>query len=106
MPDAEVLQRVYKVLLERKETLPDDSYAASLFRKGEDAILRKVGEEALEVLLASKANDEPEMIHEVADLWFHLLVLLAHHEIPPARIYAELQDRFGKRRNREERHKR
>jgi len=106
MPDAEVLQQVYKVLLERKESLPDDSYAAALFRKGEDSILRKVGEEALEVLLASKANDEPEIIHEVADLWFHLLVLLAHHEIPPARIYAELQDRFGKRRNLEERHKR
>jgi len=99
MSQAEILQRIYEVLLERKKTLPDDSYTASLFRGGEDAILRKVGEEALEVLLASKTGDPPEIIHEVADLYFHLLVLLAHHEIPPARIFAELEARFGKQRN-------
>ncbi len=97
MFDTEILQRIYEVLLERKETLPDDSYTASLFRKGEDAILRKVGEETLEVLLASKAGVETETVHEVADLWFHLLVLLAYHGIPPERVCAELQTRFGKK---------
>ncbi|NOY54309.1 MAG: phosphoribosyl-ATP diphosphatase [Deltaproteobacteria bacterium] len=105
MSDAEILRRIYEVLLERKKSLPDASYTASLFRQGEDAILRKVGEETLEVLLASKAGVESEIVHETADLYFHLLVLLAHHGIPLARIYAELTDRFGKRRDRDQREK-
>jgi len=99
MSDAEILDRIHAVLVERRKTLPEESYTASLFRQGEDAILRKVGEEALEVLLASKTGVESEIVHETADLYFHLLVLLAHHGISPARVYGELESRFGKGRN-------
>ncbi len=99
MSDTEILQRIETVLQERKKTLPEGSYTASLFRAGEDAILRKVGEEALEVVLASKTGVASEIVHETADLYFHLLVLLADHGIPLSRICAELESRFGKRRN-------
>ena len=74
--------------------MPEGSYVASLMTKGLDSILKKVGEEAGEVIIASKNNDQKEIVHEVADLWFHTLVTLAYHEIPLDAIYHELDKRF------------
>lgn len=90
-----VLRQIYEVLLDRKRRLPPDSYTASLFRQGEDAVLKKVAEEACEVILASKSGFEDKIIHETADLLFHLLALLGWHGIPPERIFDELEKRFG-----------
>ncbi len=100
MGNQEILKQIYEVILDRKKRQPQTSYTASLFQKGEDAILKKIGEEAWEVMLASKAGKEDEIIHEVADLYFHLLVMLGLHEIPPERVFGELEKRFkvsGKR---------
>lgn len=96
MDKSGVLQQIYDILLERKGALPGDSYSARLFREGEDAILKKIGEEAAEVLLASKSGREDALVHEIADLWFHTLVLLAYHGTPADRIFGELQGRLGK----------
>ncbi|MDX1764871.1 MAG: phosphoribosyl-ATP diphosphatase [bacterium] len=96
MDKSGVLQQIYDILLERKAALPRDSYTARLFKEGEDAILKKTGEEAAEVLLASKSGREEALVHEVADLWFHTLVLLAYHGTPVDRIFDELEGRLGK----------
>ena len=90
-----ILDKLYALLLERKKNLPKDSYTAALFIKGEDAILKKLGEEACEVILAAKSGKKNEIIFEAADLLFHLLMLLGYHEIPPAHIFEELNRRFG-----------
>ncbi len=95
MTDQSVLTRIYEVILERKKEMPPDSYTASLFRQGEDAVLKKIAEEACEVILASKSKQGNEIVHETADALFHLLVLLGYHEIPPDRIFEELERRFG-----------
>ncbi|MFQ5559260.1 MAG: bifunctional phosphoribosyl-AMP cyclohydrolase/phosphoribosyl-ATP diphosphatase HisIE [Nitrospinota bacterium] len=94
---AGIIDSVHKVILSRKESGQDDSYVASLFKKGEDSILKKIGEEAGEVIIASKNADRDEIVWEVADLWFHSLVLLGFHTITPEDIYAELKKRFGKK---------
>jgi phosphoribosyl-ATP pyrophosphohydrolase/phosphoribosyl-AMP cyclohydrolase len=91
-----MLEKVYQTILERKQTPQADSYVSSLFEGGADRILKKVVEEAGEVLLGSKAGKRDEIIHEVADLWFHTLVVLGYHEIGPGEIYQELANRFGK----------
>src|SRR2546427_2129965 len=91
-----VLERVYETILKRKRLPSSDSYVASLFKAGQDTILEKVTEEAGEMILASKGRKREEIIHEAADLLFHLLVALGYHEIPPAEIYQELARRFGK----------
>lgn len=96
MDNSPILQQIYDILLVRKATLPGGSYTAALFEQGEDAILKKIGEEAAEVLLASKSGREEALVHEVADLWFHTLVLLAYHGTPVDRILAELKERLGK----------
>jgi phosphoribosyl-ATP pyrophosphohydrolase len=95
MAGQSILTRIYDVVLERKKEMPPDSYTASLFRQGEDAILKKVAEEASEVILASKSKQEDKIVHEVSDTFFHLLVLLGYHKIPPGRIFGELERRFG-----------
>jgi phosphoribosyl-ATP pyrophosphohydrolase/phosphoribosyl-AMP cyclohydrolase len=92
-----VLADVYAVILDRKARRPEGSYVASLFAGGVDRILRKIGEESAEVLTASKNADRSQLIYEMADLWFHTLVLLAHHDIRPEEIAQELRRRFGKR---------
>jgi phosphoribosyl-ATP pyrophosphohydrolase len=92
---SDVLEELAKVLEERKEHAPESSYVASLYAKGTDAILKKVGEESSEVIIAAKAGDKEALIHETADLWFHTLVLLAHAGLSPGDILAELQRRFG-----------
>ncbi|HSD50070.1 MAG TPA: bifunctional phosphoribosyl-AMP cyclohydrolase/phosphoribosyl-ATP diphosphatase HisIE [Candidatus Methylomirabilis sp.] len=91
-----ILAEVYGVILDRKARRPEGSYVSSLFAGGVDRILKKIGEESAEVLTASKNADRAQVIYETADLWFHTLVLLAHHEIRPEEIAQELRRRFGK----------
>jgi len=95
MIDAAILQRLGQVLAERRGADPQSSYVAQLYAKGEDAILRKVLEEAAEVLLASKQGDTLALVREVADVWFHTLVLLAWHGLGPDDVLAELRRREG-----------
>ncbi len=92
---AEILQRLTDTLEARKRAAPDTSYVAKLFSKGEDAILKKVGEEATEVILASKGGDKTQLVYETADLWFHTLVLLAHHGLSAQHVLSELARREG-----------
>jgi phosphoribosyl-ATP pyrophosphohydrolase len=84
------------VLLARRIADPEKSYVAGLHARGLDAILKKVGEEAIEVLLAAKAHDRHALVHETADLWFHTLVLLAERGLGPEDVLAELERRFGR----------
>ncbi len=88
---------LYRVICERKVSRPEGSYVASLFDRGANQILKKIAEEAAEVVLASKDGERRQVIYEVADLWFHTLVLLAQQEIPPQEIVQELARRVGKR---------
>lgn len=90
-----ILDAVYQVVQERKNNPTEKSYVASLYAKGLDKILGKIGEEATEVAVAGKGGDLDEVVSEVADLWFHTLVLLAYYDLPPEKIYAELERRFG-----------
>ena len=92
-----ILADVYGVILDRKTQTPEGSYVASLFAKGRDQILKKILEEAAEVLTASKDGDRKQLVYEMADLWFHTLVLLAEHDVRPEEIAGELGRRFGKR---------
>jgi phosphoribosyl-ATP pyrophosphohydrolase len=91
----DILTRIAEVLEQRKEAAPTNSYVASLYAGGTDAILRKVAEESIEVLLAVKAGNSQQIVHEVADLWFHCLVLLANQQLNPQAVLDELAQRFG-----------
>ena len=93
-PD-DVLARVAATIASRKGADAGTSYVASLLSKGDDAILKKIGEEATETVLAGKGGDPARITAEVADLWFHCLVLLAHHGLGPADVLAELARREG-----------
>ena len=92
---AEVLQRLAEVLEERRQADPERSYVAGLYHQGLDAILKKVGEEATEVVLAAKDGQREALVRELADLWFHTLVLLAHQGSGPQAVLDELARRFG-----------
>lgn len=91
----DVLSELGKVLEARKAESPDSSYVAKLYAKGLDAILKKIGEEATETVMAAKDGDPDKIIYEVADLWFHSMVLLAHQGLSSAEVLAELERRFG-----------
>ncbi|HKI50478.1 MAG TPA: phosphoribosyl-ATP diphosphatase [Geothermobacteraceae bacterium] len=92
----DILDAVYQIILERKMNADGEkSYVKSLFDKGLDKILGKLGEEATETAVAGKGGDADEVVYEATDLVFHLLVLLGYYELPPERIYAELRRRFG-----------
>lgn len=91
----EILQAVYRVILERKANPTEKSYTASLMHKGGDTILKKLGEEATELVIAGKGGARGEIVYETADLFFHTLVLLGYHDIPLDDVYAELRRRFG-----------
>lgn len=91
----DILNSLSEILEQRKQASPDESYTAKLFNDGQDNILKKVGEEATEVIIASKSDDNAAIIHEVADLWFHTMVLLKHHELDYTDILNELERRFG-----------
>ena len=90
-----LLQRLAEILEQRKGAEPETSYVASLYAKGLDTILKKVGEEATETVIADKNGDAEQLIYETADLWFHTLVLLAHQNLGPELVLKELERRFG-----------
>ena len=94
-----VIEVLEDILAERRFGDPEKSYVSKLHHKGLDHILRKVGEEAIEVVMAAKdaarSKNNEDVIHEVADLWFHTLVLLSHLEEPPSAVLAELERRLG-----------
>lgn len=92
---SDTLQKLMAVLNERKQAAPESSYVSSLYHAGTDKILKKLGEEATETIIAGKSEDKQQIIYEMADLWFHSMVLLAHNEIPVEAIFAELERRFG-----------
>ncbi len=91
----DTLERLAAVIESRRGADPDKSYVARLFAKGQDAMLKKVGEEATEVVMAGKDGDAAKLTGEVADLWFHTLVVLAAHGLKPADVLAELRRREG-----------
>ena len=95
MIDIEVLRRVSDILVARKQADPDSSYVSSLYAKGTDAICKKVAEEAAETIMASKDNDRLQIVREVTDLWFHSLVLVAHHGLSVEDVLAEFRRREG-----------
>jgi phosphoribosyl-ATP pyrophosphohydrolase len=91
----DVLARLSQLIEQRKSAAPESSYVASLYAKGADAILKKIGEEAAELLVAAKNREPGAIVHETADLWFHTLVLLASQGLKPDDVLHELERRFG-----------
>ena len=91
----DILKALDEILEQRKQASPNESYTAKLLNDGVDSILKKVGEEATETVIASKSGKNDEIVHEVADLWFHTLVLLKHHGLDSEDILKELERRFG-----------
>jgi len=94
-PVNDILQELAAVLEARKGADPDSSYVAKLYSKGLDAILKKIGEEATETILAAKDGDKEHLVYETADLWFHTLVMLAQQGLGPELVLQELARRFG-----------
>ena len=91
----DTLSEVAAVLEARKGADADSSYVARLYHKGTDAILKKIGEEATEVVMAAKDGVPEKIVYEVADLWFHSMILLAQQNLHPDDVLEELQRRFG-----------
>ena len=91
----DILQRLMAVLASRKGADPDSSYVAGLYHKGLDSILKKIGEESAETIIAAKSGDAKQIIHETADLWFHCLVMLAQQNLEARQVLEELERRFG-----------
>lgn len=90
-----VLNELFKTIYSRKESSSDQSYTAKLFEKGENQILKKIGEEATELVMASVKNNADEIIYETADLFYHILVLLAHKNLDIEKVFVELKRRMG-----------
>jgi len=90
-----VLAQLADILEQRKQESADKSYVASLYAKGLDHILKKIGEEATETVIAAKNGDKSQIVYETADLWFHSMVLLAQQDLHPDDVINELQRRFG-----------
>jgi phosphoribosyl-ATP pyrophosphohydrolase len=93
--NSDVLTTLAAVLEQRKRAAADSSYVAGLYAKGLDAILKKIGEEATETVMAAKDGDADKIIYETADLWFHTMILLAHQGLSPQDVLTELGRRFG-----------
>ena len=91
----EVLERIAASIEERKGGDPAKSYVAKLFSLGEDAMLKKIGEEATETVLAAKGGDRLHLVREVTDLWFHCMIVLSRHGLGPADVLAEMHRREG-----------
>jgi len=91
----DTLAQIAAVLEQRKEQTAEKSYVASLYAKGLDTILKKIGEEATEVVIAAKDGQADQIIYETADLWFHCMVMLAQQGLHPNDVLNELQRRFG-----------
>lgn len=92
---SDIIQELTAVLKERQKASPDSSYVASLYHKGLDSILKKVGEESAETIIAAKGGKKDEIIYETADLWFHSMVMLIDQGIEPQEVLDELARRFG-----------
>ncbi len=92
---AETLERIAATIEARKGGDPAKSYVAKLLAQGEDAVLKKIGEEATETVLAAKSGDRLHLVRETADLWFHCMILLARHGLGPGDVLAELHRREG-----------
>jgi phosphoribosyl-ATP pyrophosphohydrolase len=90
-----LLERLANVVSSRKGADPDTSYVARLFARGEDAILKKIGEEATEAVMAGKDGDKTRIVCETADLWFHSLIMLSYYGLTPDDVLAELKRREG-----------
>ncbi|MFZ1344559.1 phosphoribosyl-ATP diphosphatase [Thiothrix eikelboomii] len=91
----QILSQLALVLEERKQAPPESSYVAKLYSQGLDTILKKIGEEATETVIAAKDGDKEQIVYELADLWFHSLVLLAQQNLQPQDVLNELGRRFG-----------
>jgi phosphoribosyl-ATP pyrophosphohydrolase len=96
MPERDVIERLEAAIAARRGADPSSSYVASLNAKGLDQILKKVAEEAVETVLASKTGDRDAIVHETADLWFHCMVMLSWHGVGVAEVLAELERREGR----------
>jgi phosphoribosyl-ATP pyrophosphohydrolase/phosphoribosyl-AMP cyclohydrolase len=94
--DASILEAVAQAIAERRRSGAQNSYVHTLFQKGQDQLLKKLGEETTEVVVGSKNGNAQEVIYEMADLWFHSLMVLAWHNLNPSAVFAELGRRFGK----------
>jgi phosphoribosyl-ATP pyrophosphohydrolase len=92
---SDILNRLADLLEQRKTAQPDTSYVAKLYSKGMDSILKKVGEEATETIIAAKGGNVDEIIYETADLWFHTMVMLAKADLKPQDVLDELARREG-----------
>ncbi len=92
---SDILDRLAELLEQRKVADPNSSYVAKLYAKGMDSILKKVGEEATETVIAAKGGNKSEIIYETADLWFHTLVMLAKADLKPQDVLDELARREG-----------
>ncbi|MGB5080960.1 MAG: phosphoribosyl-ATP diphosphatase [Burkholderiales bacterium] len=92
---SDILERLADVVESRKTGDPDNSYVSRLFARGPDAILKKIGEEATETVMAAKDGDKLRIVGETADLWFHCLIMLAQHGLRPSDVLAELRRREG-----------
>ncbi|MDT8403679.1 phosphoribosyl-ATP diphosphatase [Sulfuriflexus sp.] len=92
---SDILEQIARTLEARKQADADSSYVASLYARGLDTILKKVGEEATETVIAAKSGDKSQIVYETADLWFHTMVMLANEGLGPKDVLAELQRRFG-----------
>jgi phosphoribosyl-ATP pyrophosphohydrolase len=95
MANSDILLALARVIEERKNAASDSSYVAKLYDKGLDTILKKIGEESAETIIAAKDGDPKAIVYETADLWFHCLVMLAHQGLSPLDVLKELERRFG-----------
>jgi phosphoribosyl-ATP pyrophosphohydrolase len=92
---AETLERIAETIKTRKAGDPAKSYVAKLFAQGDDAMLKKIGEEATETVLAAKGGDRLHLVREITDLWFHCMIVLERHGLGPADVLAEMHRREG-----------
>ncbi len=92
---AQILERIASIIEERRRADPKTSYVARLLSEGEDVVLKKIGEEATETVLAAKNGDRLHLVRETADLWFHCMILLARYGLGPGDVLAELHRREG-----------
>lgn len=95
MTDSSILNRLAETIEARKSADSSNSYVAKLLTSGQDKILKKIAEEAAETIMASKDGNTAHLVYEIADLWFHCLVLLAHHGLKPEDVLHELERREG-----------
>jgi phosphoribosyl-ATP pyrophosphohydrolase len=91
----DILLRLMAVLASRKDADPESSYVAGLYHKGLDSILKKIGEESAETIIAAKSGDKQQIVYETADLWFHCMVMLAQQNLDARLVLEELERRFG-----------